>query len=1131
MKKLSHLLLSSVFLLLLFLLPKSAHAQIMDQPGFQQTTVITGLELPTAVRFAPNGKVFVAEKNGIIKVFDNINDTTATVFADLSSKVYTLRDHGLNGLAVDPDYPTRPYIYVAYSLQGNPGGRISRLTANGDVMTAGSEKVLVEGWCTIYGSHSMGDLRFGADKTLYASAGEGASFDFVDSGQTPDDDACNDPTNEGGALRSQDLRTTGDPHGLSGSIIRIDRDTGAALANNPLMGGRTDDDRIIAYGLRNPFRFYINETNNQLFIGDVGWNTWEEINHITNPVDTTVENFGWPCYEGVGRQPGYDAANLPICEGLYTAATGATSPYYTYNRAGLGGSISAITMYKGTSNYPTTYNNAIFFGDYAQEFIKVMLPKADGTPDPTSIIPFISDINVVDLQAGPNGDLYAAHIGTGTIHRISYFAGNTPPTAVLTADKTTGPLPLTVNFSGAGSSDPNSDPITYTWDLNGDGIFGDATGPTAQRTYTVKGTYTVTLKVVDSHGAEGIDTETIVAGNDAPVATISTPTTTLRYKVGDSITFSGSATDADASTLFTTYTAGAHPDAFNKVEKYWGFGPGATYPYAGKSGVGRGSDLNETNAPSPLGVSDMQMHPPDSKRLTVAAFTVPQTGSYRITNLGVRRVDPTTGQTSRFKVFNKAGTLIANLQTTSQAWVRNTNTFNLGTLNAGDKVYFTVDADGAFYYDATEIMWRMTRVAANTANNKVWDSHNVITQAGSPQASVRDNANTVTANIQLYESANDGGVTLGSGTLPASALTWDLILHHCAVGNPNDCHAHPVQKFTGVASGSFVAPDHEYPSHLELKLTATDQAGLTDTESRIISPQTTTLTFQSNPLGLQLVIYGTPGTTPFTREVIVNAKTTISAPTPQTLNGTSYTFTSWSDGGTQSHEITAPATATTYTATYSPGTQPTTSTWQSHNVVTQAGSPQGRVTDANGANAASVEFYESTNVGGVDLGTLFSTYNAVIHPDTFNKVENYWGNAAGVTYPYVGKSTVGRGADLNELNAPSPTGVRDLQLHPSDTDRLTVAAFVVPTSGTYSVSNLAVRRVDGNAGQTVRFKVFNPAKTIIANLLANSQSWATDAGAYNLGTLAAGTRIYFTIDRDGAYYWDAAEIAWTVTKQ
>jgi hypothetical protein len=150
------------------------------------------------------------------------------------------------------------------------------------------------------------------------------------------------------------------------------------------------------------------------------------------------------------------------------------------------------------------------------------------------------------------------------------------------------------------------------------------------------------------------------------------------------------------------------------------------------------------------------------------------------------------------------------------------------------------------------------------------------------------------------------------GALPASALSWELILHHC----PSNCHTHPLQTFTGVASGSFTAPDHGYPSHLELKLTATDSGGLTDTESVLLNPRTVALTFQTKPSGLQLVVNGTQATASFTRTVIVGSTNSISAPSPQQKGGKTYAFASWSDGGAQTHNIIAPATATAYAARF-----------------------------------------------------------------------------------------------------------------------------------------------------------------------------------------------------------------------
>jgi PKD repeat protein len=729
--------------------PGPAHA-LTFQPGFQESVVFSGLTNPTVVRFSPDGRVFVAEKRGVIKVFDSLSDSTPEIFADLNVNVYNFWDRGLLGMALDPNFPANPYLYVLYTYDhelgsalpaprwGSPGvysdpcptppgptadgclvsGRLSRLQASGNRVT-GSEQVLVEDWCQQYPSHSIGTAEFGADGALYASGGDGASFTFTDFGQdgsppnpcgdppTPAGSTLTTPTAEGGALRSQDLRTVADPVTLDGSVIRIDPISGAGLPDNPLASSSdANARRIIAQGLRNPFRFTMRPGTNELWIGDVGWNDWEEINVLPRS-DSTVLNFGWPCYEGNVRQPGYDAANLNICENLYGAPGAVTGPYFTYPHTGrvvpnetcpTGSSSVAGLEFEfaaATNSYPTEYDDALFFADYSRDCIWVMPKGADGRPAPGLIKTFVAGAeNPVNLENGPDGNLFYVDFDGGTIRRISY--SNHDPVAVAKVTPTTGEAPLTVNFDGSGSSDPDGDTLTYAWDLDDDGAFDDSTIAKPTHTYTAAGSHTATLRVTDARGASDTDSVTISVGNTAPTPVINTPAAGTTWKVDDVIRFSGGATD------------------------------------------------------------------------------------------------------------------------------------------------------------------------------------------------VQD------------------------GPLPASALSWDLILQHC----PSNCHQHTIQTFDGVASGSFVAPDHEYPSYLELKLTATDSGGLKDSKTLRLDPQTVDLSFQTTPGGLSLVVNGTNATATFTRTVIVGSTNTISAPTPQTKGGKTYTAATWSDGGDDTHSIVAPNTAHTYTARF-----------------------------------------------------------------------------------------------------------------------------------------------------------------------------------------------------------------------
>jgi glucose/arabinose dehydrogenase len=535
--------------------------------NFQESTVISGLSTPTVVRFASDGRIFVAEKGGTIKEYDNLSDTTPTVFADLNVSVYNFWDRGLLGMALDPNFPTRPYVYVLYTYDKDPAssafprwgsagvysdpcptppgatadgcvvsGRVTRLTASGNV-SSGSEDVLVTDWCQQYPSHSIGSLQFGPDGMLYVSGGDGASFNFVDYGQDGSPlNPCGDPpagaggtetppTAEGGALRSQDLRTTGDPASLDGSILRIDPNTGAAPPDNPnSLSPDANARRIIAYGTRNPFRFTIRPGTNELWIGDVGWNDWEEINRIQNPT-AGVMNFGWPCYEGVGRQGGYDGANLNICEQLYSQPGTVTPPYYTYNHASKvasescpvgSSSISGLAFYNG-GNYPVAYANALFFADYSRNCIWAMLKGTNGLPDPASIVTFDAGAGgPVHLEIGPNGDLFYCDFNSGTVQRIRYVGANQQPNAVATASPTTGPAPLAVSFDGSGSSDPEGGPLTYAWDLDGDGAFDDSTAVKPTFTYTQVRTYTVRLRVTDNAGNTSVSLPLTITATNTP---------------------------------------------------------------------------------------------------------------------------------------------------------------------------------------------------------------------------------------------------------------------------------------------------------------------------------------------------------------------------------------------------------------------------------------------------------------------------------------------------------------------------------------------------------------------------------------------------------------------------------------
>ena len=586
------------------MLPASAAQAGTVPSGFQESVAFSDLTQPTSVAFSPDGRVFVAQKSGIIKVFKGLNDTSPEVLVNLTSEVYNYGDGGLLGMALDPDFPTRPYIYVLYTLDAPPGGtaptwggtspndgcptppgptnscvttgRLAKLTLSGNTVTAVTP--LITDWCQQLPSHSIGDLAFGADGSLYVSGGDGANYSTLDWGQYGEPvNPCGDPpggiggtmtppTAEGGALRSQDLRTPADPTGLDGSLIRVDPETGQGLPGNPLYASSdANARRIVAYGMRNPYRFTVRPGTNEVWVGDVGLSTWEEINRVENPTGSTPYNFGWPCYEGASgtsaRQPLWEAADLNLCENLYKEGPSAVAaPYYAYKHSEqvvpgetcpTGSSAITGLAFYGSGPFPSIYNGALFFEDYARNCIWAMLPGANGLPDPKNIQTFDAGAHTpVDLVVGPDGALYYVDINGGKIMRIASESVSHPPTAVATATPQEGPGPLKVQFSAAESSGPDpGEKLSYSWDLNGDGKFGDSTEVSPTYTYTEPGTHVATVRVTDAEGASDTASVSIKVNNAGPTATITAPLPSLTWAVGDQIPFSGTGTDPQGGTL------------------------------------------------------------------------------------------------------------------------------------------------------------------------------------------------------------------------------------------------------------------------------------------------------------------------------------------------------------------------------------------------------------------------------------------------------------------------------------------------------------------------------------------------------------------------------------------------------
>jgi glucose/arabinose dehydrogenase len=383
--------------------------------GFVQDVVVSGLSLPTAFTRLPDGRLLVAEKSGIVKVV-HVGGGEPRVILDLRREVNEWSDRGLLDIEASPDFRRTGNVYLLYSYddpQDKPGSdgirtaRLTRVTMSGDSISRQSEKLIIgsisKGSCNdhpqgsdclpVDNAHSGGALRFAPDGNLFITTGDGSGDDgaYVKN-----------------SLRAQNLDS------LGGKILRITPD-GKGLPSNPFWTGDSSAARskVWAYGLRNPFRFDIRPGTKQLYVGDVGFNLWEEVDVADQP----GLNFGWPCYEGNIRSPRWKSQQ--VCRRLYAKGKAAAKlPLVAYPRATVVGG----TFYTQTK-WPSEFRGAFFFGDWQGSWIRYL--TLDSANIYTSIPKdFASEAaGPVDLDFGPDGSLYYTALNAGEIRRISYRGG------------------------------------------------------------------------------------------------------------------------------------------------------------------------------------------------------------------------------------------------------------------------------------------------------------------------------------------------------------------------------------------------------------------------------------------------------------------------------------------------------------------------------------------------------------------------------------------------------------------------------------------------------------------------------------------------------------------------------------
>lgn len=352
-------------------------------PGFADELVAGGMSNVTAMEFAPDGRAFVTQQGGALRVIKN-GALLATPFLSLS--VDSAGERGLLGVAFDPDYATNRFIYVYYTVPGGGGAahnRVSRFTAsaaNPDVVQAGTEVPILDlDNLTGATNHNGGAIHFGPDGKLYVAVGENAT--------------------------RANAQTLANRHG---KMLRINAD-GSIPTDNPFYTTAVGANRSIwALGLRNPFTFAFDPLDGTMHINDVGEGSFEEIN-----VGVAGANYGWPTYEGPEPTP-----NPNFADPLFA---------YARNAPGDDGGnvIAGGTFYRrpaGAANpLPDAYNGDYFYADSGRGWVRWLNDNTAQTS-----LALNGTFGIVDLKTGPDGSVYYITRNGNSLRRLRYTV--TPPT-------------------------------------------------------------------------------------------------------------------------------------------------------------------------------------------------------------------------------------------------------------------------------------------------------------------------------------------------------------------------------------------------------------------------------------------------------------------------------------------------------------------------------------------------------------------------------------------------------------------------------------------------------------------------------------------------------------------------------
>ena len=554
--------------------------------SYEKVALDEGTQNPMDLAHTPDGRLVYVERDGRVQIIRSGGGTVTA--GDLN--VTTVQEFGLVGLELDPGFAENGWLYLYYSPSGSPTDRVSRFTLVGDTLDLASEKVLLEipvqrQQCC----HAGGALEFDGQGNLYVATGDNTN-PFASGGYTPIDERA-------GRSAWDAQGTSGNTNSLSGKVLRIhpEADGTYTVPQGNLFAPDTSLTRpeIYAIGFRNPFKIGIDPRTSTLLVADFGPDAGSadptrgpaatvEWNTLTEP-----GNYGWPYCVGpntpyVDHDFATGTSGEPFdCEGGPTndspnntgltqlpPAIAATIWYQNDGAQGNapeiggGGAPMAGGVYvydealESERRWPAYWDGKAIFGEWnsSKLFSFQLTDDSSGVLDINRVLAQMSFARPHALEWGTDGALYLIEWGSGFggnnadsgVYRIDYSSGSRAPIAKIGVDRSSGPVPLGVQFSSEGSRDPDGTEISYAWDF-GDGA--TSTEPSPVHTYTTPGDYTATLTVTDAEGRATSSNQAITAGNTAPTVVVSTPPHGGFFDFGDVVEYAVTVTDPEDGSI------------------------------------------------------------------------------------------------------------------------------------------------------------------------------------------------------------------------------------------------------------------------------------------------------------------------------------------------------------------------------------------------------------------------------------------------------------------------------------------------------------------------------------------------------------------------------------------------------